>query len=330
MSRNIDRSNHHYLVLAMPPQKLRGKTFILLRAVLVILTVGAFPLPLRGNHKGDPRLAAYYAGTTELTGQELREKLHRTLETGHAVVRYSGSTSGVNDVWAALMAANQDPDDSNNVLLIYSLRSEPKSSFMGNPDGLPEEANKWNREHAWPQSRGLNTSGNTRMDRTDLHALFPADSNVNSSRGNKIFDESDESDGRFTSPAHAEALSASRDIDSWEPPDSVKGDIARALFYMDVRYDGQEEDTTDLELVDFVPTSGTPQMGMLSTLINWHLNDPPDDFEHRRNDLIADLQGNRNPFVDHPQLVQDIFIVPEPSMLWLMLVGMSYGAQRRR
>ena len=310
MSRNTSRSNNHDLLLAMSPQTLPAKTFILLCAVLAISTVAFFLLPVRGHHQDDLSLAAYYAGTDGLTGQELREKLHSTLEAGHTVVRYSGTTSGMNDVWAALMAANEDPDDSNSVVLIYSLRSEPKSSFMGNPNGLPVGVNKWNREHVWPQSRGLNRSGNTRMDRTDLHAIFPADSNVNSSRGNKIFDESDEEDSRYTSPAHAEALSASRDIDSWEPPDNVKGDIARALFYMDVRYDGQEENTTDLALVERVPTSGTPQMGMLSTLLDWHLADPPDDFERRRNDLIADLQGNRNPFVDHPQWVQGIFIVP--------------------
>ena len=68
-------------------------------------------------------------------------------------------------------------------------------------------------------------------------------------------------------------------------------------------------------------------MGMLSTLLDWHLADPPDDFERCRNALIAELQGNRNPFVDHPQWVQDIFIVPEPSVLWLMLV---VGCLRRR
>ena len=97
---------------------------------------------------------------------------------------------------------------------------------------------------------------------------------------------------------------------------------------MDVRYDGQEEATTDLALVDLAPESGIPQMGMLSTLLDWHLAAPPDDFERRRNDLIDDLQGNRNPFVDHPQWVQEIFIVPEPSVLWWILVGC--GAGRRR
>ena len=100
----------------MSPQTLPAKTFILLCAVLVISTVAFFLLPVRGHHQDDLSLAAYYAGTDGLTGQELREKLHSTLEAGHTVVRYSGTTSGMNDVWAALMAANEDPDDSNSGL----------------------------------------------------------------------------------------------------------------------------------------------------------------------------------------------------------------------
>ena len=129
MSRNTGRSNNHDLLLAMSPQTLPAKTFILLCAVLVISTVAFFLLPMRGHHQDDLSLAAYYAGTDGLTGQELREKLHSTLEAGHTVVRYSGTTSGVNDVWSALMAANEDPDNGNNVFLIYWLRSESKSNF---------------------------------------------------------------------------------------------------------------------------------------------------------------------------------------------------------
>ena len=88
------------------------KYSFLLSAVLSFSVMAFFPIVLWGHHQDKPNLAAYYAGTAELTGHELRLKLHSTMETGHTVVRYSGSTSGVNDVWAALMAANQDPDDS--------------------------------------------------------------------------------------------------------------------------------------------------------------------------------------------------------------------------
>ncbi|MCK5689457.1 endonuclease, partial [Myxococcota bacterium] len=106
---------------------------------------------------------------------------------------------------------------------------------------------------------------------------------------------------------------------SFEPRDAVKGDSARAAFYMAVRYEGNYEGvdvpTLDLELVeaipsllgtDGLPTNGAhisnPQFGKLSTLLQWHSDDPPDAKEVARNDIIfRRFQGNRNPFVDHPE-----------------------------
>ena len=96
-------------------------------------------------------------------------------------------------------------------------------------------------------------------------------------------------------------------IDTFEPPDVAKGDVARAMFYMDVRYAGDTDGEPDLQLVDEVNTSGT-QLGKLSTLIHWHFQDPPDDFERQRNNLIyTNWQGNRNPFVDHPEWVLKVW-----------------------
>ena len=79
-------------------RRIRMKPPTLLPAVLATSAAVAFPVSVRGHHQGDPSLAAYYAGTAELAGQKLREKLHSTLEAGHKVVRYSGSTSDVDDV----------------------------------------------------------------------------------------------------------------------------------------------------------------------------------------------------------------------------------------
>ncbi|MFS2087139.1 endonuclease, partial [Stenotrophomonas geniculata] len=90
-----------------------------------------------------------------------------------------------------------------------------------------------------------------------------------------------------------------------------KGDMARAVLYMAIRYEGGKDAATgqsepDLELTDdrskIVKTSSSPAyMGLLSTLIDWHLSDPPDDAERARNDVIYSFQGNRNPFIDHPE-----------------------------
>jgi len=110
---------------------------------------------------------------------------------------------------------------------------------------------------------------------SDLHNLKPANPSANSSRSNKYF---------------ANVTTA----DSYAPRNEVKGDIARILFYMIVMYDY-------LELIDSTLT--LYQMAMLDILIQWHIDDPVDDFERNRNDVIYSYQHNRNPFIDYPEFV---------------------------
>lgn len=90
----------------------------------------------------------------------------------------------------------------------------------------------------------------------------------------------------------------------------MKGDIARAIFYMDIRYEGDNNEP-DLELIEEEASSGCDCMGWLSTLLEWHQLDRVDDRERRRNDLIFnEFQGNRNPFIDHPEWVYQIWNAP--------------------
>ena len=100
----------------------------------------------------------------------------------------------------------------------------------------------------------------------------------------------------------------SSDHNSWSPPESIKGDIARSLFYMDVRYEGLGNDP-DLKLTDKLNliNSSSSYMGSLSTLLIWHLMDPVSEDEISRNNLAYRYQKNRNPFVDNPQWVQSIW-----------------------
>lgn len=92
---------------------------------------------------------------------------------------------------------------------------------------------------------------------------------------------------------------------SFEPRDAIKGDVARMLFYMDVRYNG-ERGLPDLRLVDRTGTRGV-EMGRLCTLLRWHAADPVDDRETARHERIAAIQGNRNPFVDQPELAARVY-----------------------
>lgn len=238
----------------------------------------------------------YYNSALGKTGAELRVALHEIIND-HTNLPYS---SGTNHTGEALKRLDEDPANTNNVFLIYEQRSQPKNT-LGLTGG-------WNREHLWPDSYGLD---DIRPSYTDLFNLHAEDSNVNSARGNKFYDISDPAAPGYRKPAHAEAPLTSTDVDSWEPPEVVKGDIARALFYMDVRYEGDRTNEQDLILKDVTSgiASSTNLMGRLSTLLLWTQQDPVDDAERARNDMIFQIyQHNRNPFIDHPEWVQLIFV----------------------
>ena len=175
----------------------------------------------------------YYTTTTDKTGNELRSALHDIIDD-HRVIKYSSSNPDTADALAELDA---DPGNPNSVILIYSRRSETISNF-GTTSG-------WNREHLWCNSYGIDKRGPAY---SDLHNLRPADASVNTARSNKIFDISDTRDAKYEKPGHPEAKLTSEDTDSWEPPTNVRGEIARAAFYMDVRYSGDKANENHLQL----------------------------------------------------------------------------------
>lgn len=164
--------------------------------------------------------------------------------------------------------------------------------------GFPNDyaLDDWNREHTWPQSHA--DFGTAAGPGTDLHHLRPEDVTVNSTRGNKDFDNG--------GSAVAQCTDCWSDSDSFEPRDSVKGDLARMIFYMAVRYEGNDG-WPDLEVNDAINGS-TPYVGKLSVLKAWHAADPVTAAEVQRNNVIhTSYQGNRNPFIDHPEWVEAIW-----------------------
>ncbi|MGB0868140.1 MAG: endonuclease [Flavobacteriales bacterium] len=227
----------------------------------------------------------YYSSANGLTGNALKDALNDIIDD-HVEFSYSA-------VKDALKSTDEDPANSNNVILLYKGTSQAKSTFGGG-------ANDWNREHVWAKSHG--GFGNSKPAGTDLHHLRPTDASVNSSRGNKDFDNGGN--------PHSEAVDCNSDSDSWEPRDEVKGDVARMLMYMAVRYEG-ESGEVDLELADQVNNGSTPFHGKLSTLLLWHANDPVSSFEENRNNVIYNsYQENRNPFIDHPEYANLIWGAP--------------------
>ena len=220
----------------------------------------------------------YYNSVNTGSSQLLRSSLHNLIDD-HNVVSYESSKQH-------LQNTDADPNDSGNIILIYKQNSVNESWDGGDT---------WNREHIWAASYGLYDSDAYK----DLHNLKPADPSVNSSKGNKNFDNG--------GIQHDEAIECFFTQDTWEPADAVKGDIARILFYMDIRYEGGE-DEPDLAVTEALNNvADVPNIGKLSTLLDWHLQDPVDDFEMSRNEVIYGIQGNRNPFIDHPEYV---------SILW--------------
>jgi endonuclease I len=225
----------------------------------------------------------YYRTAAKKTGNSLKTELHNIIDH-HTELSYSA-------VWEALKKTDEDPANANNVILLYTGRSQAKSTNGGGVDD-------WNREHVWAKSHG--DFGTAMGPGTDLHHLRPTDVSVNSTRGNLDFDNG--------GTEHSEALGNYFDSDSWEPRDEVKGDVARMLFYMAVRYEGDVSDEPDLELNNTVNNGTAPYHGKLSVLLQWNTQDPVDDRERRRNDIIySDYQHNRNPFIDHPEWVNEIW-----------------------
>lgn len=217
----------------------------------------------------------YYDDAAGLTGESLKTALHNIIKD-HTEFPYSQTDE-------LLKETDEDPDNPNNVILLYKGTSQAKSSFGGNPDD-------WNREHVWAKSHG--DFGDNPPCGTDLHHMKPTDASVNADRGNKDFDNG--------GTQHPEATGCYYDDDSWEPRDEVKGDVARMIFYMSVRYEGGSGEP-DLEVVDWVNSAPDPEHGKFSALYQWHQDDPPDAFEINRNNVIYSYQDNRNPFIDHPE-----------------------------
>lgn len=228
----------------------------------------------------------YYDGTDGLTGEELKNKLHQ-ISSGHTVRAYGEFRDTI------LPDLDEDPDNEDHIILFYKNASIPKQNFASN-----NEPDFWNREHTWPSSHGFSDNSDTAY--TDVHNLRPSDATVNVSKSNKDFEDIED----IAENEEGEAPDTYTDEDFFEPRDAIKGDVARILFYMDMRY---ESSRLDLDLVDRATYTGDPELGVLSTLIKWHEDDPVDQYEIDRHEKAYGYQGNRNPFIDHPEWVAEVW-----------------------
>lgn len=191
-----------------------------------------------------------------------------------------------------MKTSDVDPDNPNNLLLIYGSESTGKHQRSR---AINDKS--WNREHVYAKSKGtpnLGTSGPG----ADGHHLRPADIDLNQDRGNLLFDDGNGVRAGRTSRG------------GWYPGDEWKGDVARILMYMYVRYGNRARPLN----ITFGPS--TYAQDFPDILLKWNVEDPVSEFEKKRNNVVANTQKNRNPFIDNPYLATLIWNGPAAQNTW--------------
>lgn len=220
----------------------------------------------------DVEYTGYYKNANDLIGTALKKALRTIISTGVKPTSYD-------DLKTKLPYTDASLEDSSKMKLLYS-----NHLVVGKVDGWVS----WNREHVWPKSQGwFDTSGAG----SDIHHIRPENPSVNSTRGNKPF-------GEITNGTAVKCcgeIVAYSTSSYFEPFDEFKGDCARIIFYMLVRY--SESDSYSI-------TKVAQSMDML---LKWHETDPVDAFELQRNERCYTVQNNRNPFIDHPEFADMIW-----------------------
>ena len=275
------------------------KNFMMKRPVwMAVLTCLAFS----GNRVVAEADSGYYDTVDPSSAQAMRNSLHSIIDD-HTRFPY---TSEVTDTWDVLEIADENPDRTNDIITIYRNASYLKQN--GGNDF-------YNREHTWPKSYGFPDNGpSLNYPYTDMHHLFLSDSDYNFDRSNKPYDNCSSNcqekqtvanlnrgGAGGTYPGDSNWTDGFYTDGRWETWKGRRGDVARALMYMDVRYEGGTHGITgksepDLILTDdrnLMEQSNTGDnesvgyMGLLSVLLQWHKEDPVDDIEFQHHETIA-------------------------------------------
>ena len=232
----------------------------------------------------------YYVVLNNKSGEELRNALKGVIADELVVRKHT-----YGDVVDILKRSDQNPDKSSEVWLLYLEKGRSKLDYQVTSNSV----GTWNREHIFPKSRGgfsgatptwpdgigeweITSADDLSAAHSDAHHIRATDGPENSSRGNKSYGP-----GGYNGPINTKG--------SWQ------GDVARALFYMAIRYNALDVDS------GFLPTTTDFRMGDLDELLEWHRRDEADDFEMNRNNVIYEWQKNRNPFIDMPLLAEYIW-----------------------
>jgi endonuclease I len=214
-------------------------------------------------------------------------------------------TSGSTDTWDVIHISDLDVTIPNNVILFYGYDDTDNDTFNDRTRAIAyQQGNSpcigyWNREHVFAKSLA-NPSLETDFPGpgTDVHNLRAADCQMNSLRNNNYY--RDGSGNSFLD-------------EDFYPGDEFKGDVARIILYMYLRYPTQCE-PINIGVGDRTYASDVPNI-----FLEWNEEDPVSEFERNRNDVIYSFQGNRNPFIDNPYLATLIWNGPNAEDSWGVL-----------
>lgn len=240
--------------------------------------------------------ANYYNSANGLTGNQLKVALHNIVK-GHSSISYS-------QLWNAFWST--DNKGNGVVWDMYSDRpngNPPYTYYLGQDQcgSYNSEGDCYNREHSWPSSWFNDQS----TPRTDLHHIFPTDGYVNNRRSNYPFGEVRSASWTSQNGSKLGTCKTSGYSGTvFEPIDEYKGDFARALMYMSVRYYGEDSGWGSSDMTN----KAEIKSWAIQMLMRWNEQDPVSQKERDRNNAIYnDYQHNRNPFIDHPEYARMIW-----------------------
>ncbi|WP_432454701.1 HNH endonuclease signature motif containing protein [Agarivorans sp. QJM3NY_29] len=264
-------------------------------------------------------LSGYYADADLLDGYLLKTALHRIIKQGYNQQSYSG----VWDFFALGGSEDKYYEQDASILDIYSEvpnGADPYNYTIGDDQcgNYKGEGDCYNREHVMPKS--WFDDGYPMY--SDVNNLYATDGYVNGIRGNLPYGEVDPSTVNFTSGNGSKRGMGHDELGYtqavFEPIDEFKGDIARVYFYMATRYEdvinvaNQSDDwyeQSDETYAVFEQNSSDQvyRRWFVEMMMRWHQQDPVSQREKDRNEKVFEFQGNRNPFIDHPEFVEQIW-----------------------
>lgn len=247
------------------------------------------------------QMPAYYQGIDfTQSGEQIQADLSALI-----IATHSYELIYTPEVWDALKLADLDPENPQNVFLIYGYDDED-GDFVNDRTRDKDLschssscAGKWVREHVFPKSLG-NPSFSNEGPGSDAHSIRAVDYTWNNSRSNRKF-------------AEGEGHSHITDQGFFYPGDEWKGDVARMMMYMHLRY-GNRCTANQVGV-----GTHTHHPDMLDIFLEWNAEDPVSEYEMVRNEVLQDMQGNRNPFIDNPYLATLIWGGDEADNTWVEL-----------